>query len=254
MLLTADIGNSNIVLGGLDHEKTYFNERISTDHSRGEIEYSVLIYGVLLKYNLKKEDFDGAILCSVVPEVTMKLKGAIEDVLHLQVILVGPNLKTGLNIIMDNPASVGADLYAGAVGAVKEYGAPVIVFDLGTASTAIVVDKDKNYIGGMILPGMRISLDALSARCSQLPGIDIRPPRQLIGKNTIDCMTSGIVYSNAAILDGLIDRIEDELGTPATAVATGGLAKFVVPYCRRKVELNEDLLLKGLMEIYEMNK
>ena len=159
-----------------------------------------------------------------------------------------------MNILMDNPAQVGSDLIADAVGAIGEYESPMIIFDMGTATTVCVVDGKKNYIGGMILPGVRTSLDALTARAAQLSGIDLEAPKRVIGKNTIECMKSGIVYSNAALIDGVILRMEEELGEKATVIATGGLAKSIVPYCKEEVILNDDLLLKGLLRVYLKNR
>ena len=167
---------------------------------------------------------------------------------------LGPGVKTGLNIMMDNPGQLGADQVADAVAGIAGYPVPLILIDMGTATTASVVNSKKQYVGGMILPGVGVSLDALTARASQLSGISIDAPRHVIGKNTIECMKSGVLYSNAAALDGIIDRIEEELGEKATVVATGGLAKKIVPHCKREIILDEELLLRGLLIIYEKNK
>ena len=155
---------------------------------------------------------------------------------------------------MDNPGQLGADLVADAVAGLASYPVPLVVIDMGTATTISVVNSKKQYIGGMIMPGVGISLDALTARASQLSGISIDAPRHIIGKNTIECMKSGVLYSNAAALDGIIDRIEEELGEKTTVIATGGLAKKIVPHCRKEIILDEELLLKGLMLIYRKNK
>ena len=168
--------------------------------------------------------------------------------------MLGPGVKTGLNIVMDNPGQLGADLVADAVAGLASYPVPLVVIDMGTATTISVVNSKKQYIGGMIMPGVGISLDALTARASQLSGISIDAPRHIIGKNTIECMKSGVLYSNAAALDGIIDRIEEELGEKTTVIATGGLAKKIVPHCRKEIILDEELLLKGLMLIYRKNK
>ena len=163
-------------------------------------------------------------------------------------------MKNGLNILMDNPAQLGSDLVANAVAGIAEYKAPMMIFDLGTATTVSVIDEKKNYIGGMIYPGVNISLNALTENASQLQGIGLEAPKRIVGKNTIECMKSGVLYSNAAALDGIIDRIEEELGEKATVVATGGLAKKIVPHCKREIILDEELLLRGLLIIYEKNK
>ena len=254
MILAIDIGNTNIVMGGIDKKKTYFIERLSTVRTKTELEYAVDIKTVLDIYHIDKSLIEGCIISSVVPQITNIAKLAAEKILKVKPMVLGPGIKTGLNIMMDHPASTGADLVADAVAGIAEYPLPLIVIDMGTATTASVIDANKNYIGGMILPGVRISRGALTSRASQLSGISIDAPKHVIGKNTIECMKSGVLYSNAGALDGIIDRIEEELGQPATVVATGGLAKKIVPYCRKKIILDEDLLLKGLLIIYEKNK
>ena len=188
------------------------------------------------------------------PQITNAVKLAAEKILKKEVMVLGPGVKTGLNIMMDNPGSLGADLVANAVAGIAEYPLPLAIIDMGTASTVSVVDEKKHYVGGMIFPGINISLDALTARASQLSGISIDAPRRIIGKNTIECMKSGVIYSNAAALDGIVERIGEELGKEPFVVATGGLAKKIVPYCKKKIVLDEDLLLKGLLIIYEKNK
>lgn len=256
MILALDIGNTNIVIGCIDKEKTYFIERLSTVRTKTELEYAVDIKTVLDLYRIKRSDIEGAIISSVVPQITNIVKLAAEKVIgsEAKVMVLGPGVKTGLNIKMDNPGQLGADLVADAVAGIAEYPAPLIIIDMGTATTASVVDANKQYIGGMILPGVRVSLDALTQRASQLSGIGIEEPKRVIGKNTLECMKSGVLYSNAGALDGIIDRIEEELGEKATVVATGGLAKKIVPFCKRDIILDEDLLLKGLLVIYEKNK
>lgn len=254
MILAIDIGNTNIVIGCIDKERTYFIERLSTVRTKTELEYAVDIKNVLDIYHIKPSEIEGGIISSVVPQVTNVAKLAVEKIIKKEVFVLGPGLKTGLNIKMEQPAQLGADLVADAVAGVAEYPVPLIIVDMGTATTVSVVDENKTYIGGMILPGVRISLDALTQRASQLSGISIDAPKKVIGKNTIDCMKSGILYSNAGAIDGIIDRMEEELGVSATVIATGGLAKKIIPFCKRKVILDEDLLLKGLWIIYEKNK
>lgn len=254
MILAIDIGNTNIVIGCVDEKKTYFIERLATVKTKTELEYAIDIKVVLELYGISREDIKGGIICSVVPQITSIVRLAAEKVLRRQILVVGPGIKTGLNILMDNPAQLGSDLVAGAVAGINEYPVPLIILDMGTATTICVIDEKKNYIGGMILPGVMVSLNSLTASASQLQGISLEPPRQMIGKNTIDCMKSGIINGNAAVVDGMIDRIEEEIGKKATAVATGGLARAIVPYCRRKVILDDNLLLKGLLIIYNKNK
>ena len=254
MILAIDIGNTNIVIGCVDEKKTYFIERLATVKTKTELEYAIDIKVVLELYGISREDIKGGIICSVVPQITSIVRLAAEKVLRRQILVVGPGIKTGLNILMDNPAQLGSDLVAGAVAGINEYPLPLIILDMGTATTICVIDSKKNYIGGMILPGVRVSLDALTSRASQLSGISIEEPKRLIGKNTVDCMKSGILYGNAAAVDGIIDRIEEELGQKVTAIATGGMSKKIIPHCRREIIQDEDLLLKGLLVIYEKNK
>ena len=253
MILAIDIGNTNIVVGCIDKNEIYFTERLSTVRTKTELEYAVDLKTILDIYHIKKTEIEGCIISSVVPQITNIAKLAVEKILKKKVMVLGPGIKTGLNILMDNPGQLGADLVADAVAASNNYPAPLIVIDMGTATTVSVLNDKKQYIGGMILPGVGLSLDALTARASQLGGIGIEAPKHLIGKNTNECMKSGIIYSSAASLDGIVERIEEELGTKATVVATGGLAKKIIPYCKKKITLDEELLLKGLLIIYEKN-
>ena len=254
MILAIDVGITNIVVGCIDDRKTYFIERLSTNRTKTELEYAVDLKNVLDIYHIKKTEIEGCIISSVVPQITNIVKLAAEKILKKNAIVLGPGVKTGLNIMMDNPGQLGADQVADAVAGISGYPVPLILIDMGTATTASVVNSKKQYVGGMILPGVGVSLDALTARASQLSGISIDAPRHVIGKNTIECMKSGVLYSNAAALDGIIDRIEEELGEKATVVATGGLAKKIVPHCKREIILDEELLLRGLLIIYEKNK
>ena len=253
MLFAIDIGNTNMVIGCIDKEKILFSERLSTDHSKTALEYALLFKNVLDLHGIDRSDVSGAIIASVVPPITAIMTEALGKIVSCNVKIVGPGLKNGLKICMDNPAQVGADLIVAAVAGVRDYTCPLILIDMGTATTITFVDKDKNYCGGMILPGLRVSLDSLTSRTSQLPRISLDPPKHLIGKNTLDCMKSGILYGSASMLDGMIDRIEDEIGTTATVIATGGLASAIVPLCRHEIILDDDLLLRGLLYIYERN-
>ena len=246
MILAIDIGNTNIVVGCIDENEIYFTERLSTVRTKTELEYAVDLKTILDIYHIKKTEIEGCIISSVVPQITNIAKLAVEKILKKKVMVLGPGIKTGLNILMDNPGQLGADLVADAVAASNNYPAPLIVIDMGTATTVSVLNDKKQYIGGMILPGVGLSLDALTSRASQLGGIGIE-------ENTTECMKSGIIYSSAASLDGIVERIEEELGTEATVVATGGLAKKIIPYCKKKITLDEELLLKGLLIIYEKN-
>ena len=253
MILAIDIGNTNIVIGCTQQEKVYFVERVSTNISKTELEYVVEFKTLFDLYHIKMEEITGCIIASVVPPLVNVVKTAMTKLLHITPIIVGPGIKTGLNILMDNPAQIGSDLIVNAVAALQYYGAPVIIIDMGTATTISVVDDKKNYIGGMILPGVKISLEALASRTSQLPRISLEAPKKIIGKNTIDCMKSGIIMGQAACMDGMIDRIREELGYPFHVVATGGLAGCIVPYCKEDIVCDNELTLKGLDIIYRKN-
>ena len=254
MILAIDIGNTNIVLGCMDGKKRYFTERLSTNKTKMEMEYAIDIRMIMDINGVSPEDIEGAIISSVVPPLTKIIQEALYKIIKKEALVVGPGIKNGMNILMDHPAQIGRDLIAVAVGGIAEYKLPLAIFDLGTATTLCVVDEKKNYIGGMIMPGIKTSLNALAENASQLKEIDLEPPRRVIGKNTTECMRSGMIYSNAAAIDGIIDRVEEELGQTVTVVATGGLADLIVPFCRRKVLLDKDLLLKGLWVIYNKNK
>ncbi len=253
MLLAIDMGNTNIVIGCIDDDRIIFTERLCTEPSKTELEYAMGFKAVMDLYNIDADSVDGAIISSVVPPLTNIIKAAVEKIIGLEAMVVGPGIRTGLNILMDNPASLGADLIVDSVAGVSEYGAPLIIVDMGTATTISVVDNKSNYIGGMIIPGIKVSVDSLVTRTSQLPRISLEPPKRPIGKNTIDCMKSGIILGNASMIDGMIDRIEQELGYKTTVLATGGLARDIIPMCNKEIIIDEELLLKGLNIIYHKN-
>lgn len=254
MILAIDIGNTNIVIGCIDEEKTYFVERLSTVTSKTELEYAIDIKNVLDIYGIDVSGIDGGIISSVVPPVTIAAKKAAEKILGRDVLVVGVGVRTGLNIHIDNPASLGSDLVVGAVAGIAQYPAPMMIFDLGTANTLCVIDGKKTYIGGLIYPGVRVSMDSLTAKAAQLGEISLEAPARIIGKNTVDCMQSGIIQSNAAAMEGLIDRVNEEMGEDLTVIATGGMASKIVPFVRRDVILDDDLILKGLHIIYKKNR
>ena len=254
MLLAIDIGNTNLVIGCIDHDEILFKARIATDRTRTSDQYGVEIKNMIEAYGVHVSDIDDCIISSVVPPVFNSVRTGVIKVIGKQPMVVGPGLKTGLNIHVDVPSQVGSDRIVIAVAALAEYKAPLILMDLGTATTIEVVEPENVYLGGVIFPGVRISLDALTSRASQLPGISLDKPRQVIGKNTIDCMRSGMMYGTAAMIDGLIERMEEELGHSATLIATGGMAQFITPLCKREIILDKDLLLKGLNVIYKKNK
>ena len=254
MLLAIDIGNTNIVIGCIREDEILFKARIATDRLRTSDQYGVEIKNMLEAFGVRREDISDCIISSVVPPVFNSVKTGVIKVIGKQPMVVGPGLKTGLNIHVDVPSQVGSDRIVIAVAALAEYSAPLILMDMGTATTIEVVEPDNVYMGGVIFPGVKISLDALTNRAAQLPGISLDRPAHVIGKNTVDCMRSGMIYGTAAMLDGLVERIEEELGHSCTLIATGGMAQFITPLCRRNVILEKDLLLKGLNIIYKKNK
>lgn len=254
MILAIDIGNTNIVVGCFDKDHVLFVERVSTENTKTELEYAISLKNVLEIYGIHPKAVEGGIISSVVPPLTNVLKASAEKIINGRVLVVGPGIKTGLNLLMDNPASVGSDLVVDAVAAIHEYPVPLIFVDMGTATTISVVDEEKRYRGGMILPGIRVSMDSLTSKTAQLPHISMEPPKRLIGRNTIDCMKSGMIYGNASCIDGMIRRIKKELKREdITVIATGGLSKVIIPYCEEKIIYDDELLLKGLRLIYEKN-
>lgn len=254
MILAIDIGNTNIVLGGFDESKIHFQTRISTGMNKTEAEYAVLFKNILELYGITSSDVDGAIISSVVPPLTNVLKNILTLLTGKKPLIVGPGVKTGLNIMIDNPSQLGSDIVVTAVAALSKYPKPFIVLDLGTATTLSVVDASGNFQGVIICPGIMVSFEALTSRTSQLPRISFDEPSSVIGKNSIDSMQSGLVYGNAAMLDGLIDRIEEILGRSATVISTGGLAENIIPHCKKDIICDNNLMLEGLRTIYEKNK
>ncbi len=254
MLLAIDIGNTNIVIGCIQNDEILFKARIATDRTRTSDQYGVEIKNMLEAFGAQIGDISDCIISSVVPPVFNSVRTGVIKVIRKQPMVVGPGLKTGLNIHMDVPSQVGSDRIVIAVAALAEYAAPLILMDMGTATTIEVVEPNNVYMGGVIFPGVKISLDALTSRAAQLPGISLDKPKQVIGKNTVDCMRSGMMYGTAAMIDGIVDRIEEELGHSSILIATGGMAQFITPLCKRKIILEKDLLLKGLNIIYKKNK
>lgn len=254
MILTADIGNTNITIGVFNENELVFISRLATQRHRTAEQYAIELDAV---FKLEKIDtaIDGAVISSVVPELTSIFKSAIEKVTGCRALIVAAGIKNGLKIATDNPKELGADLVAGAVGAISQYELPCLVMDLGTATKISVIDEGGIFVGCTIAPGIGISLDALSMRTSQLPTIELSAPDHAIGTNTIDCIRSGTVLGNAAMLDGMAERLEKELGKKIkTLVATGGLSKEIVTCCEKNIVYNKDLVLQGLLTIYRKNR
>ncbi len=254
MLLVLDMGNTNITVGVYDGARLLLQTRMATDKSQMEDQYAIALMDLLRLYKLEASAFTGAVLASVVPPLNHAISEAVRKVTGLTPLLVGPGTKTGLNIRIDNPASLGADLLVGAVAAVERVGYPCIVWDLGTATTVSVVDKDGAFRGGAIMAGIKTAQRSLVENTSLLPSISLETPAHVIGSNTIACLQSGAVFGNAAMLDGMNDRIVEELGYDAPVVVTGGLGKEIVPNCRHAATYVDELLLDGLRLIYEKNK
>jgi type III pantothenate kinase len=254
MLLVIDIGNTNITIGCLEEEKICFDARIATDRARTSDQYGVEIKNMLEAFGVQLTDIHDCIISSVVPPVFNSVRTGVYKITGREPMVVRPGLKTGLNICMDTPSQVGADRIVIAVAALTKYKAPLILIDVGTATTIEVVEPENRYVGGVIIPGVRISMDALTSRTAQLPGISLDRPGKVVAKNTVACMRSGIMYGTAAMLDGMIDLIGQELGHESTVVATGGLAQFIIPLCRHEILLEKDLLLRGLYTLYKMNQ
>lgn len=253
MVLTVDIGNTNITLGLYDKKELKLVARIKTDPKKTADEYAADLKNITALNGIT-EDFDGVIIGSVVPELTTALKRAVQRLYGINALIVGPGIKTGLNIKVENPAQLGADLVAGAVGALKKYPMPCIMIDMGTATTVFALNSKGEFVGGAIAAGVSTTLDALTSHTAALPSITVEPPPKAIGTETVKSMQSGIVFGTAAMIDGLVKRMEAELGEKATLVATGGKAEQIVKYCERDIQVDDDLVLSGLLEIYRLNQ
>lgn len=253
MLLTIDIGNTNITLGAYNSNYLEFTARLATDTRKTDDQYAIEIKHILSLYNIPSDAIEDCIIASVVPPVGRSISHAVSKLCQIVPLMLGPGVKTGLNIKIDNPAQLGADLVAGAVGAIDAYTMPCVVIDMGTASTISVLDKNGTFLGGVISAGVRLTLKALTENTAQLTSIPIEAPRSVIGTNTTECMQSGLVYGTAAMLDGILEQITNELGENPTVVATGGLSREIIAHCKNNIIYNENLLLEGLRVIYEKN-
>ncbi len=253
MILAIDVGNTNIVFGGFCENSLSFVARISTNVFETEDEYATKIRSVLSIHQIDKESIEGAIIASVVPPLSFVIKRAVELVFGITPIEVGPGIKTGINIRCDDPSTVGADLICACVAVHHIYGSPSLIIDLGTATKIMAMDKTGAFYGAAIMPGVNIASKALSSGTAQLPQINLAAPKSVIGKNTVDCMRSGVVYGNASMIDGMIDRFCEDAGEKLPVYATGGLASSIIPHCRHDITTNDDLVLLGLNIIYNKN-
>lgn len=256
MLLAVDVGNSTISIGLFGPDKSlHFLAVLDTDSRKTADQISIDLMNIFTLYQHDIRDVQDAIVCSVVPPLNFMLQKALTRLLGKAPMVVGPGVKTGLNIRMEIQTQVGADIVADAVSALEKYPTPIVTIDMGTATTIGVISEGRNYEGGLLLPGVNISLEALSSRAAQLPDISLQHPKALIGKNTVDCMRSGIVYGTAGMLDGIVDRIREQFpGKQVTVVATGGNAPVIVKYCRNNIIYDKYLLMEGLWTIYQKNR
>ena len=253
MILTVDVGNANIVIGVVKNEKILFDAKLRTDITKTSDEYCIDLKMLMEVYKIQPDQIQGAIIASVVPQVLNSMQSAVRKLTGRSPLVVGPGLKTGLNIQIENPAQTGADLVASAVAALQEHEAPLIIVDMSSTTTMSVLDKNGTLIGGSIGPGVKMSLDALTDRTALLPGLQLDQPKKVIGRNTTDCMRSGVMLGAACMVDGMVERMEQELGYRATVIATGSIARFIVSMCRREIIYDKDLLVKGLAALYREN-
>lgn len=254
MILTVDIGNTNITLGGFEGEELTFVARLATDPLKTEDEYASKILSTIRLHGVARENIDGAIISSVVPPLTAVMKKAVEFLSGKEPMAVGPGIKTGISIHCDNPASVGADLICACVAAHRLYGSPSLIVDMGTATKLMVMDGKGAFIGAVITPGVEMGMKALASGTAQLPQVGLEAPAAVVGKNTVDCIRSGIVFGGASTVDGMIDRINAEYGQDLPVIATGGMSRVIIPHCRHTITLDPDLVLKGLYILYQRNQ
>ncbi len=253
-ILTVDAGNTNTVFGVYsENDQLAFEARIETNASRMADEYVLILMNLLMLHGISRTDFRGSVISSVVPPVTGQLRKAVKVLLNLDSMIVGPGIKTGLNIRIDDPSILGADLCCAAVAAKEFYPLPCIVIDLGTASKILAVNAKGEFLGGAIAGGLRMTFESLAKGTAALPLISEGKVEKVIGTNTVDCMRSGVIIGMAGMLDGFIERFEEEMGMAASVVATGGFSSVVVPECRHKMTVDPQLLLKGMMVIYHKN-
>ncbi len=253
MLLVIDIGNTNTNIGIYKKDDLLKVYSIASDHIKTSDEYGILISSLLSANNMK-EDVHNAIISSVVPTLGETIKIAIKDYLNIDAYKVSYKSKLPINIAIDTPKEAGADRIANATAAVSLYKLPIIVIDIGTATTFDIIDENKNFIGGIIAPGPKIQAKALSQFTSKLPKLKIEAPKNAIGKNTIDAMLSGIVRGHEKMIEGMIELCEKELNKKATIVATGGFSSVLFKEIDKKIlEINKNLTLYGLKVIWDMN-
>lgn len=257
MILTIDVGNTNIVFAGFSQKNDglLFLSRISTQTALTADEYAVKFLDILRLYGFNSTDIEGAIISNVVTPISSVIKGAVKRLSDKKILVVGPGIKTGLNIKIDNPAVLGSDLVCGAVSAMEKYSPPCIIFELGTATVISAIDKNRHFLGASIIPGVMLSLKALSSAAAQLPDINTELSGDiLIGTNTVEAMQSGSIIGTACMIDGMTMRFKEIIGEDANVVATGAIAATILPFCRENIILDETLIVDGLYAIYKRNQ
>ena len=254
MLLAVDIGNTNIKFGIFDRDVLIRTLTISCNKNKTADEYGVELYSLIRVMGIHRTDFDGCIISSVVPVVTARIRSAVMDLLGIESIVVGPGIKTGLNIRIEDPSQLGADLVVACVSANAKYPAPCIVISMGTATVMCVIDKNRSMLGGPIAPGVMVSLNALTGNAALLYSVSLDAPESVIGNNTDRSIRSGVVWGTVCMIDGMVDRIEKELGEKCSIVATGGMAKTIIKHCAHEIMVQDDLIMQGLKLIFDRNQ
>lgn len=254
MILAVDVGNTNIVLGLYEGKQLLHHWRLSTNRSSTTDEYGMMIYNLFQHSGLELDQVEGIIISSVVPPLMFVLEQLCSKYLKRTPLIVGPGIKTGLNVRYENPREVGADRIANAVAAIDLYGTPCIVVDFGTATTFDYIDESGQYIGGAVAPGIGISTEALYQRAAKLPRIELVKPKSVVGRNTVASMQAGIIYGFAGQVDGIVGRIREEHHAQAKVIATGEMAELIASESRTIEKVNPLLTLQGLQLIYERNQ